>query len=821
MASRFFAIGTLAVVTTVAAVAAVSTLRHPHLRPSISPGTARLHAFGSRSMQQRQSASGSKYDAALADLSRHAALARPDHALQDLRSLAPGVKFNQSVSDEAPLVLIDAVTRADPQQLKAALVDLGLQRAAVYSNDVSGWLPVAQLDAAVSRTEVHSMRAAMPRTRTGAVTSQGDFVQHSDLTRSGNSLDGSGVTVGVISDSYNCYAVFAADGVAAAGNAGYASNGFLATASTDTTTGDLPSDVNVLEEAPCMSGSHYTGYPMQLPDGDEGRAMLQVVHDVAPGAGLAFYTAENGEADFASGIGKLAASVSDGGAGAKVIADDVGYFDEPFFQDGIVAQAVDSVEAQGVAYFSAAGNDGTLAYDNIAPTFATVSAAAPNAGEHLLNFDASGATTVTSLPVTIAAMIPGEFVAIVVEWDQPYVTGAPDSGGATSHIDVCVTGASGTDAVTDYNGDAVNCTGPNKTGSDAYQVMIVGNPASASGNTAAETLNIVVGLADGTAPPGRIKVAVEDDGAGSTINAFQSNSAGSTVQGHPGAAGAAAVGAAFYFNTPACGASPAVLEAFSSKGGSPILFDATGTRLATPLVRQKPDFVGPDGVNDTFLGFTLASAGFTGGKLNTSIAACQNNPSYPNFFGTSSATPHVASIAALMLQANPAVTPTEIYQALRDSALPMATPSPNFESGYGFVQADAAFALTPQVAPAAPTLTLDSSPITVGGSATLTWSAVNATGCTASGSWSGALATSGTQTEKPTAAGTETFTLSCKNATGTSPATSVTLNVAAASGGGGALDLLTLLGLAGLGAAGRGAATRVRRCPARLATRAW
>jgi len=205
-----------------------------------------------------------------------------------------------------------------------------------------------------------------------------------------------------------------------------------------------------------------------------------VVHDVAPGAGLAFYTAENGEADFASGIGKLAASVSDGGAGAKVIADDVGYFDEPFFQDGIVAQAVDSVEAQGVAYFSAAGNDGTLAYDNIAPTFATVSAAAPNAGEHLLNFDASGATTVTSLPVTIAAMIPGEFVAIVVEWDQPYVTGAPDSGGATSHIDVCVTGASGTDAVTDYNGDAVNCTGPNKTGSDAYQVMIVGNPASAA-----------------------------------------------------------------------------------------------------------------------------------------------------------------------------------------------------------------------------------------------------------------------------------------------------------------------------------------------------
>ena len=92
-----------------------------------------------------------------------------------------------------------------------------------------------------------------------------------------------------------------------------------------------------------------------------------------PGAGLAFYTAENSEADFANGIGKLAAPVASGGAGAKIIVDDVGYFDEPFFQDGLVAQAIDAVVAQGVAYFSAAGNNGTLAYDNNAPSFATLS----------------------------------------------------------------------------------------------------------------------------------------------------------------------------------------------------------------------------------------------------------------------------------------------------------------------------------------------------------------------------------------------------------------------------------------------------------------
>jgi Subtilase family len=798
MASRFFAIGTAAVLTTVAAVAAVSTLRHPHLRASATPGVARLHVFGSRSLQQRQSANGTKYDGALADLARHAALARPDHAVEDLRSLAPAVRFKQTAAGEPPLVLVDAVTLGDPQQLRAALVELGLQLPAVYSNDVGGWLPVSQLDAATARDEVHSIRAAIPRTSTGAVTTQGDFVQHSDLVRTANSLTGAGVTVGILSDSYDCYSVYATNNVPAGGAAGYANNGFLATAATDISTGDLPSSVTVLEEADCLN----YGAPLQLPFGDEGRAMMQVVHDVAPGAALAFYTAESSEADFANGIGKLAAPVSAGGAGAKVIADDVGYFDEPFFQDGIVAQAIDAVAANGVAYFSAAGNNGTLAYDNTAPKFSTTSSTAPNSGEHLLNFDASGATTTTSLPVTIASLIPGEYVAIVVEWDQPYVTGASKSGGATSQLDLCINAPTGSpDEIIDYAGNTTTCSGANAIGTDSYQVMIIGNPANASGNTAAETVNLMVGLV-GTNAPGRIKVAVEDDGAGSTINAFAANSAGATLQGHHSAAGGVAVGAAFYFNTPACLTTPAQLESFSSEGGAPILFDVNGARLATPVVRQKPDFVGPDGGNDTFLGFTLASDGFTGGLLNTTITACQNVPKYPNFFGTSAATPHVASIAALMLQANPAVTAAQIYAALRNSALAMGT-SPNFDSGYGFVQADAALALLPPPPPAAPTLTLAQNSVVSGASTTLTWSSVKATSCTASGGWSGTLATSGTQSVMPTPVGSATYTLTCSNAGGTSPATSVTLTVTAppTSHGGGSLDILALLGLAGIGAA--------------------
>jgi subtilisin family serine protease len=210
--------------------------------------------------------------------------------------------------------------------------------------------------------------------------------------------------------------------------------------------------------------------------------------------------------------------------------------------------------------------------------------------------------------------------------------------------------------------------------------------------------------------------------------------------------------------------------------------------------------VGPDGGNDTFLGYTLASAGMS---VNSSTAACRNNAAYPNFFGTSAATPHVASIAALMLQANPALTPTQIYDALRSTALPMGSPSPNVNSGTGLVQADAAFAALPQVVPAAPSLTLGTSSISVGDSTTLTWSAVNATACTAAGAWSGAVATSGTRTLTPSAAGTDTYSLTCANSAGSSAATSVTLTVEAAStnhGGGGDLDPLALLGLAMLSA---------------------
>jgi hypothetical protein len=780
-------------------------------QPAQPAGSAPLLAFGGRSADQLARGIGGKLDATLAGLARSAGRARAGHALEDLHSLSPAAHFRQSEAGAGALVAVDAVTRGDPQQLKEALVSLGLEHPAVFRNDVGGWLPVSAIESAAARDEVASVRAALWHTR-GVVATQGDYVQGTyGLRATYPTVDGSGVTVGILSDSYDCYAVYAANqgttvgGVPdppASGPTGYASNGFTADAETDVSTGALPASVNVLEEAGGTFGQAGSqgciadfGYPLQLPFADEGRAMLQIVHAVAPGASLAFYTASNSEADFANGIQALAT------AGAKVIADDVGYFDEPFFQDGLVTQAIDTVQTAGVAYFSAAGNNGgTLGYDNLAPKF-TIAGSGAQAGEMLLNFDTTGATSTSVLTINVPSLVQGEFIAAVVEWDQPYLTGAPpgtsgSTPGATSQIDLCVTAPAGDEVLNYTTGAVVTCTGPNAVGVDPLQVLIVANPANAAGNSTAGTASIMVGLVNGSPAPGRIKVVWEDNGAGSAIVNFpQPDSA--TIQGHPGAAGAAAVGAAFFLNTAPCGlVGTTVLNGYSSFGGSPILFDyATGARLATPVVRQKPDFVGPDGTNTSFFGFTLASASI---QDNSTVLGCANNASYPNYFGTSAATPHAAGMAALMLQTNASLTPTQIITAMQKGAAPMDNPSPDLKTGYGFLQAEPALAAVP---PGPPTISVSPTSITVGQSATVTWNAINVTSCTGSGSLSTST-TSGSMNVMPASTGSYTYTLTCKNAAGTNKA-SATLTVSAMSssgggGGGGALGGVTLLMLAGL-----------------------
>ena len=389
-------------------------------------------------------------------------------------------------------------------------------------------------------------------------------------------LTGKGLTIGVMSDSFNCFSYYAANGYAKLGNGynGYATNGFSPTYADDVASGALPSGVNIVADASCAD----YGGPQLPPFSDEGRAMTQIVYAVAPGAQLAYRTAANSEADFAAGITQLQK------LGANIIVDDIGYPDEPVFQDGVVAQAIDAAAAKGVAYFSATGNDDRHSYESAAPLFVT------QGSTKLLNFDTSGATTTTTLPITIPPVAPGEFVLLSVQWDQPYVSGAPGSPGAANTLNFCIASASpNVDYVAQADGAAQVvsyplCTGANSIGADPDLILAVGNPANASAPTARETLNLSIQLVSGPAP-GRVKFILSDNGLGATIDSFDTQSP--SVQGHPSAAGAVAVGAAMFYQTPACGTSPAVLEPYSSYGGDPILFDASGAALAdAPVTRQ-------------------------------------------------------------------------------------------------------------------------------------------------------------------------------------------------------------------------------------------
>ena len=84
--------------------------------------------------------------------------------------------------------------------------------------------------------------------------------------------------------------------------------------------------------------------------------MLQIAHDVAPASKLCFATAIGGLLHFADNIRALADKK--GKCRADVVVDDVGYFEEPFFSDSALSDAIDEVAAKGTHYFTSAGNDG-------------------------------------------------------------------------------------------------------------------------------------------------------------------------------------------------------------------------------------------------------------------------------------------------------------------------------------------------------------------------------------------------------------------------------------------------------------------------------
>ena len=444
----------------------------------------------------------------------------------------------------------------------------------------------------------------------GSQTSEGDLTHRAFDARMAFGVNGAGIKIGVLSDGASSLAASQA-------------------------LGDLPPNVTVL--------------PGQLGGGDEGTAMMEIVHDLAPGAQLYFATAFNGVASFAQNIRDLRAT------GCDIIIDDVFYFDENPFVDGqtaavvslsnggLILQAVNDVTAEGALYFSSAGNEGNLD--------------SASAGAYESDFVDGGSLgllaggTVHLFGTTQYDAISangGNYVELF--WSDPL-------GASNNDYDLFVLNSTGT-AVLEASTDVQDGTqDPVESLSPTYNVA--GNRLVVFKHAGAHNRYFHLNTFRGGLS---LASAGETHGHSHAANAY-------SVAATPALRAWSPVTAGGPFPNPFSAANQ--IELFSSDGPRHLFYHADGTAI-TPgdlsstggMVRQKPDLTAADGVSVTGVG------GF-------------GSP----FYGTSAAAPHAGAIAALLKSASPTASAGELRSALTTSAVDIMRPGSDRDSGAGIVMA--------------------------------------------------------------------------------------------------------------------------------------
>jgi hypothetical protein len=497
----------------------------------------------------------------------------------------------------------------------------------------------------------------------GSVTSQAMTQLHVAAARGVFGARGAGQTIGVISDSFNT-ATEAIGGGAVPTRAGddEVSNDLPGLASTCSSQ-QVP--VRVIAEGP-TEGT------------DEGRAMLQVIHDLAPHAELAFATAYSTELEFAHNVELLAAPVSAGGGGANVIVDDVGYFAEPFFQDGPVAVAIRHVTEAGVTYLTAAGNDNLVQGANEFGSWERAefkdaecpSAVGPGvvgeaSSKACLNFSPSGNDSTFGITVE-----PESTLILDLQWAEPWYGVEADlnaylltaAGGLIGEIKPRRN--VGTGALR----QPIELFGWENASTKSTEVQLVIDRCIQSCNSAAKV-----------ALKPRLKFILMEDGAGVSKTEYPKSETaagivvGPTIYGHAGSAAAITLAAANYQQSATAPVRP---ESYSSRGPvthyfGPVTGAATAAaKLGAPEALQKPNVTATDCASTTFFA-SLASDGW-------------------HFCGTSEAAPHAAAIAALMRQTQPLATPSSILGSLESSATKFTTVNSPAAVGAGLLNAEAA-----------------------------------------------------------------------------------------------------------------------------------
>jgi VCBS repeat-containing protein len=469
-------------------------------------------------------------------------------------------------------------------------------------------VPVTQLVALAGQAAVRSIRPA-ERAMTSRATggddaivnavgsglSEADVVHGADTARASFGLSGVGVKVCVLSNG-------------------------VASLADRQATGDLPA-VSVLAG--------------QAGSGDEGTAMLELIHDIAPGAELGFATGTTGAAQFATNIVALRSS------GCDVLVDDITYPSEPAFQDGPIAQAVTQVRNDGALYISAAGNGGNLADGTSGTWQGDWQDAGPSQSPLVLGLRLHGWGNNVGYNTITRTGGP-----LNLQWADPM-------GGSANDYDLYLLNGTGLAVIASstnvQNGsqDPVESIGSSPVG---YRVVVT-KPVSAAARYLVLYTN-----------KGGLTYATGGNGRGHNVS-VDALSIAATPAADP------------YQGTGPTGPYPgtftssALSEPFSADGPTKRFFTPAGVAL-TP-----GNFSATGGVNGN--GPDLAAAD---GVITTT-------PGYTRFYGTSAAAPNAAGLAALAWEAKPSATPLQIENALGATATDIDAPGYDTVTGAGVIMA--------------------------------------------------------------------------------------------------------------------------------------
>jgi hypothetical protein len=468
---------------------------------------------------------------------------------------------------------------------------------------IQGWLKPEAFDGVAGLDWVRYIRApAYPIVNAGSVTVQSDTIMRSANVRSTLSVNGAGVRVGVISDSADQRSEAQAKG-------------------------DLPADSSI------FLGKVNTG-------SDEGTAMMEIVYDMAPGALLGFYGPDT-SVDMANGITALR------GGGCQVIVDDLTFWDQPWFEEGVIETSISSNAAAGVTYATSAGNLAdrvhATAYSGISANVLGVT------GVNVHNFG----NLVNGVPqYLMPVLFPAQTATrIMLQYDSKW-------GNPTDDYDLYVTDIA---AQTLYGkSDTTQGTGTGQNPYPKEEVQITNN--GTSDTWAFVFVNRYSGVAR------NMKLLVLN---GTLDSRYQTKSG--SILGNNKAKDALVVGA-----IDASEPGNDLIEYFSSQGPSIVTWP-------TPVTWNKPDITGIDGV------FVSGAGGF---------GQPVSGQTYKVFYGTSAAAPTVAAVAALVLSSKNTLTPAQIKTAVTGTALERG--AAGYDTVYGYGLADALAAVNSVKPPSSP-----------------------------------------------------------------------------------------------------------------------